>query len=266
MKRRLLLLALLLATVSGVSAAAPREDTRGNALQGQDVQSDKQAQVASLIQLLRDNDRQAMAQRVDYPLTRARPIPPVIDERDFIERFDDIFDPDFVALIVSSDPDTDWVKVGERGIMLDRGVMWLDTRGNILAVLHQSSSEQTQKAELISAQKAGLYKSLSRFEAPMLAWETEHFRVRIDDLGQGNYRYAAWPVERSFDQKPALVLTHGDITYEGSGGNHHYTFENGPYRYVCDVVVIGHSDSPPGWLRVYKGDTLLLEEDVKTVL
>ena len=59
-----------------------------------------------------------------------------------------------------------------------------------------------------------------------------------------------------------VALINGGITFEGSGGNHHYTFKNGRYSYVLQVTVIGCDTSPPGWLEVYKDDKLLLSDAV----
>ena len=71
-----------------------------------------------------------------------------------------------------------------------------------------------------------------------------------------------WSSDKRPKDKPELVLLNGDITFEGSGGNHHYTFKNGRYSYILHVTIIGCDTSPPGWLEVYKKDEQLLKESV----
>ena len=71
-----------------------------------------------------------------------------------------------------------------------------------------------------------------------------------------------WSSDKRPNDKPDMVLFNGDITFEGSGGNHHYTFKNGRYSYILHVTIIGCDTSPPGWLEVYKNDEQLLKESV----
>jgi hypothetical protein len=62
-----------------------------------------------------------------------------------------------------------------------------------MAVNYQSEAERNIKTKLINAQKSALHPSLKNYVAPVLEWETSKFRIRIDDLGNQKFRYAAWP-------------------------------------------------------------------------
>jgi len=70
------------------------------------------------------------------------PIPDIKDETELINRFDEVFNDELTAVIASSNIDTDWDSVGWRGIMLNSGVMWVDTDGKIIAVNTQNAKEQ----------------------------------------------------------------------------------------------------------------------------
>ena len=70
------------------------------------------------------------------------PIPDIKDEAELINRFDEVFNDELTAVIASSNIDTDWDSVGWRGIMLNSGVMWVDTDGKIIAVNTQNAKEQ----------------------------------------------------------------------------------------------------------------------------
>ncbi|WP_024601908.1 hypothetical protein [Pseudoalteromonas sp. TB41] len=218
--------------------------------------------VLPVIAAFKTHDKTAIAAHIRYPLKRQYPLPDIKNEAELIERFDEVFDDKLAAVIASSNIDTDWDKVGWRGIMLNNGVMWVDTDGKVIAVNTQNITEQAHAEKLIAQDKQSLHSSIKTFQKPILDWKTANYRVRIDDLGDGNFRYASWSIDKSPRDRPDIVLIHGEITFSGSGGNHSYTFKNGRYSYILHVTVIGCDTSPPGWLEVYKNDKQLLFEDV----
>ena len=218
--------------------------------------------VLPVITAFKTQDKTAIAAHIRYPLKRQYPLPDIKNEAEFINRFDEVFDDELVAFIGSSNINTDWDSVGWRGIMLNNGVMWVDTDGKVIAVNTQNATEQAHAEKLIAQDKQSLHSSIKTFQKPILDWDTAKYRVRVDDLGDGNFRYASWNIDKSPSDRPDIVLIHGEITFSGSGGNHSYTFKNGHYSYILHVTVIGCDTSPPGWLEVYKNDKQLLFEDV----
>ena len=222
--------------------------------------------IKSFIDLVKSNNRNAIADHITYPLNREYPIPSIKNKQQMLKRFDEVFDESLLKSIINSDIEKDWDDVGWRGIMLSSGWLWLDYDGKLIAVNYQSDAEKTIKAKLINEQKNALHPSLKNYVAPVLEWETSKFRIRIDDLGNQKFRYAAWPLGKSTSDKPDLVLLNGKVTFEGSGGNHFYTFSKGKYQYQCDVNVIGESSVPAGSLSVYKEGKLILNDEVIKVL
>lgn len=218
--------------------------------------------ISPIIAAFKADDKAVVAALVSYPLKRSYPVPAINNEAELVERFDDVFDETLIKQIADSDIDTDWDKVGWRGIMLNSGLVWVDTDGKIIGVNYQTAKEQLLVKNLIAADKQALHPSLNNFDKPVLKWQTTKYRMRIDDLGDNNYRYASWHIDKKTSDKPDSVLFNGEMNFEGSGGNHSYTFKNGRYRYVLQVSVIGCENSPPGRLEVYKDDELLLSEDV----
>ena len=218
--------------------------------------------ISPVIAAFEANDKAAIAALVRYPLKRRYPIPDIKNEAEFINRFDEVFDDELVAVIGSSNINTNWDSIGWRGIMLNNGVMWVDTDGKIIAVNTQNTKEQTLAKSLIEQGKQSLHASINTFEKPVLDWKTANYHIRIDDLGDRNYRYAVWSSDKRPKDKPDMVLSNGDVTVSGTGGNHHYTFKNGRYSYILHVTIICCDTSPPGWLEVYKDDEKLLSEDV----
>ncbi|QCU74955.1 hypothetical protein [Pseudoalteromonas distincta] len=208
------------------------------------------------------HDKPTIAALISYPLKRQYPIPDIKNETEFINRFDEVFNDELVAVIASSNIDTDWESGGWRGIMLNNGVVWVDTEGKIIAVNTQNAKEQALAKRLIEHDKQSLHSSVNTFKKPILDWKTANYHIRVDDLGDHNYRYAVWNIDKRAKDKPDMVLFNGDVTVSGSGSNHYYTFKNGRYSYILHVTIIGCDTSPPGWLEVYKDDERLLFEDV----
>ena len=222
--------------------------------------------VKSFIEAVKSNNRAKVANYISYPLGRDLPIPSIKNKRQFLERYDEVFDENLIKMIVGSDLEKDWDAVGWRGIMLGNGQLWLDYDGKILSINHQSKAEETIKNKLLKVQKNTLHHSVSEYVEPILEWKTKKFTIRVDDLNKQNYRYVAWAVNKKTSEKPDLILFDGEVTFDGSGGNHSYTFSNGIYQYKCFVNIIGTSETPAGELEVYKNDKLILSDPVIKVL
>ena len=218
--------------------------------------------VQGLIDAAKANDLEALAKRVAYPLKREYPIPAIQNTQEMIARFDQVFDPKLLEQIAHSKIEADWQTMGWRGIMLGSGVVWLDFDGKIIAINYQTPVEAKLKAELIAKQQTALHSSVSEFVSPALSWETAKFTIRVDDMGNSQYRYAAWAKGKALSEKPDLVLNKGKLVFDGSGGNHSYQFRSGPYQYYCYVTVLGGSDSPLGELVVFKNDQEILTQAV----
>ncbi|MBB3168598.1 hypothetical protein [Simiduia aestuariiviva] len=221
--------------------------------------------VQTIIDLFSDGNKEGLSKLIKYPLERQAPISSVKNAKEMVERFDDVFDQEFVSMITSSTPD-EWSLMGWRGVMFKSGLLWMDLDGTIWSVTYQSQIEEQIKDNLILSKKQTLHKSVKQFSKPVLEWKTSKFHIRVDDLGRYNYRYAVWPIGVPHSNKPDLVLEHGELEFDGSGGNRSYTFTNGKYKYKCFVWALGTSTSPPGILEVFRGDELLLSDHVVEVV
>jgi len=232
---------------------------------GQDLKPEYQKFVKSFISNVKSNNKEGVATFISFPLKRDYPIPPVKNKADFLKRYDQIFDATLKNEIIKSNPAKDWSEVGWRGIMLGSGDIWIDTDGKIITINYQSQSEIDLKNKLITAEKGNLHPSIAKFKAPVYVLETSKFRIRIDDLGKDNYRYASWSVKNTMSDKPDLVITNGKWISDGSGGNSHFDFKKGAYLYECYIIVLGTSDSPPATLTIYQNGKEILSQNAKIV-
>lgn len=216
--------------------------------------------VSDFIVAVKNNDKEKIAKNVSYPFKRQYPLPDIKNASEFVKRYDEIFDQQFSNKIINSKIATNWSEMGWRGIMLFNGILWLQPDGRLTAVGYQSKTERDKRAQLIKIDKAQLYPGLRNYQEPVCIMETSTYLIRIDELGDSNYRYASWKKNSKMSTKPDLVLTKGQYTPDGSGGNHYYTFKNGDYSFECYVIYLGRKDDPPAKLTVYKNDEVILSQ------
>ena len=231
----------------------------------QQLDTNYQVNISHLIECFKNNDKEKIAELIVYPLSQEHPVSAIKNEKEFISRFDEIFDDTLIRMINSSNPALDWSEVGWRGIMLLNGEIWVDTDGKIIGINYQTNKENKLKKELIIADKNAIHSSINTYERPVYILETPKFRIRIDDLGEFNYRYASWPISKPMSEKPDLIIFKGEFIWDGTGGNHKIVFNNAGYVYECSIIVIGLDDSPPAMLTVTKKGKNILTHNAKII-
>ncbi|WP_347051375.1 hypothetical protein [Flavobacterium olei] len=231
----------------------------------QDLKPEYQKFVSKFISDVKSGNKEAISKQINYPLKRDYPIPSINNKTDFLKRYNEIFDTVLIGKIIKSDPVKDWSEMGWRGIMLNQGDLWMDTDGKITAVNYQSVVEKKKKNSLIASQKKAVNSKIATFKEPVAVLETSKFRIRIDDLGNNNYRYASWSVKKKMTEAPDLIIEKGVFTADGTGGNHHYKFKKGNFRYECHFIVLGEKDSPQAILIIYQSGKEILSQNAKIV-
>ena len=221
--------------------------------------------VSTFVDCFKNEDINKLKTLIEYPLYREYPIPDVKDEEDFVIRYDQIFDEALIEEIINSDLSEDWSSVGWRGIMLYRGTLWLNYDGKLKGINYQSIEEKALWEALVEEDKNSIHKSLKEYKEPILVLETEKFRIRIDELNNGFYRYASWSIDSEMNEKPSLIIKNGEVVFSGSGGNHHYTFSNGNYKYECSINVLRGKEVAPAHLVVYKNEDEILLQSAQII-
>lgn len=226
--------------------------------------SDAQQMVVNkLIRAANSGDQRQIAAMVAYPLRRTYPLPDVKNKTEMLARFDTVFDGELLRRIARSKVD-DWSAVGWRGLTLDKGALWMDDAGGIIAINYQSEKEKVLLEKAIQKDKQQLPPSLQQLVAPVYKIVTKRYRIRIDELAGGRWRYACWGL-KSRKKEADLVLYNGIFEAQGSGGNHTLTFPNERYRYVVSINRLGTRETPEAVLAVFKDATLLLDDPGKII-
>jgi hypothetical protein len=229
---------------------------------GQDNPNPNPKAVAAFIATVKKQDKQAIADKVIYPFRRQYPLTPVSNKQEFLARYNEIFDDSLVHIITNSDPAKDWNSGGWRGISLNRGQVWLDDNGKLIGINYQTKIEAAKRAALIEADKSHIFPSLRDYKQPVLAFQTDKYQVRIDDMGNSNFRYTSWLANAKTIDQPDMIIPEGKFIREGSGGNHYFSFENGAYTYKVEITIIGKEKLPPT-LTITKGDEIILTQKAK---
>lgn len=228
----------------------------------QNLKKEQEEIVLTFIDYVKNKNIDKLKFLVSYPLKRQYPISEIKNEDEFIKRYNEVFDNDLITEISKSKVHTDWSSVGWRGIMLNEGTLWLDIDGKLRSINYQSDIERIKRIKLIETEKKTLHKSLLKFEEPISILETKKFRIRIDKLENGFYRYASWSINSKMNTKPDLIITNGKRISHGSGGNHSYDFNNGNYKYKCLFNILGTEYTPSANLLVYKSGEVILTESI----
>lgn len=127
-------------------------------------------------------------------------------------------------------------------------------------------NEKQENIQLILEEKINLdtlrklvYKDLKDFKTIKVYMQTSKFKIWIDQMEDGSYRYASWPKSKTIDSSPDLILKNGAVNYEGSSGNHGYEFKNANTKYICNINVLGKS-SDDAFLVVKQGDKIIVDQ------
>ena len=134
-----------------------------------------------------------------------------------------------------------------------------------LEVNEEEELKTTLKEEFdLNELKKIVWKDLKDFKQFKVYMQTEKFKVWIDQMEDGSFRYASWPKSKSVDLEPDLILKNGTVKYEGSGGNHWYEFKNANTTYVCDMNVLGKS-SDDAFLIVKLGEKIIVDQSARFI-
>jgi hypothetical protein len=231
----------------------------------QDLKPEYQKFIKAFIENVKNGKKEAVANIIKYPLERDYPIPAIKNKADFLKRYNDIFDVTLKNEIIKSNPAKDWSQMGWRGIMLNQGSIWIDEDGRLTTINYQSKTEAVLKNKLIANEKGKLHPSIAKFNEPEYVLETSKFKIRIDNLGNENYRYASWSAKQSMSEKPDLVIINGKWFQDGTGGNEHFEFKKGNYIYECHIIVLGEKNSPPARLIITQSGKEILSLNAKIV-
>ena len=228
--------------------------------------------ISQFMRTFRYGARDDLANHIQFPLRREYPIPPI--ERDeFLTRYEEVFDQEITTFISDSSP-RDW-RLDAYNILLwdEERRIGVSLSPYAIPAAHvrwiaSSERERGERERLLQLrntlrvrERSQLHGSLHEYESPVLEWGTAAYRVRVDRLDNGEYRYAAWPSDGSHSEEPDLVIGGGrhymaastcgteTTRLHGFAGGEVFGFANGEYLYEVDAFDCwcqGPEDNPDG--------------------
>ncbi len=232
------------------------------------LESEEKRHIQNFINLIKENNSKKIAPHVDYPLNRFNPVPNINNEAEFIEKYEMLFDDNLKELIIKSDIEKDWERIGWRGYMLNGGIIWLAPDNyKLKAVNYLSDKEKEYKQRVLEESKKALHPSIKDFGRPILSFRTDNFIIRVDEIERGNYRYTSWNKNKKTLDEADIIIHDGVRHFYGSGGNHNYLFKNDNYIYVIQVNTFCNKEDECLKLLVYKfeqsiKDLRMISEDI----
>jgi len=227
-----------------------------------DISTEDKQNIETIIETVKTGNRAHIAKLFLYPISMDYPNPNVLNENEFISRFDEVLDSKLINDIITSSVTENWSAVGWRGIMLDHGNLWVNFRGKIIKVNYITELHKQKKEAIIAQQKKTIHPSISQFKRTILEWDIGKFHIRIDQMNDRSYRYSSWSKSQNIGEKPDLIILNGTKYQRGTGGNHSYNFKNGNYLYRVSLFYVGPSDIPPGRLEVFHNEESILKVDL----
>ena len=241
-------------------------DTAGKQTKQVDLNDEQIERVKTIIALFKENNIDKISNQINYPLYREYPIPPIKDKEAFKQRFNEVFDSILIDKIANSKLEQ-WSAMGWQGIMLDNGMVWVGYSDAIItAVNYESDFEKKLREALIAKDKETLHPSLKTLVSPSYKIQTKKYHIRIDELTNYKYRYASWKMGEKESSKPDIILTDGEKVFEGSGGNHVFTFVSNNYTYKVYRNVPGYRNTPDVRLYIMKDGEEILKEEGKLIM
>jgi hypothetical protein len=238
-----------------------------NQVKEEKLREDVVAGINNIIVLFKNKDVDNISNIISYPLKREYPIPSIKNREEFKLRFSEVFDQNIIDKIVNSKIEQ-WSEVGSQGIMFDNGDLWItNSEGIITTVNYQSDDEKKLRNNLIEKEKDNLHASLKIFENPIYRIKTETSFIRIDKISKNIFRFASWKKNEKESSKPEIIMGNGVVEYDGSGGNHYITFEDGSTKIKVYRFIMGaEEDTPDVTIEIEKNGITFLTEDGKLVL
>lgn len=215
------------------------------------ITKERLRQLDTLVDLIKHDRIQELADRAKYPIKRPNPIPDLKTKEQFILYYPVLFDSIFKENLTTATFNDSNTIDRYNGFGLLNGDLWLSDDGGIMTINYNSPQELGLQRKLHLETENKIHPSIADWKENILVCQTDRYLIRIDQLDNNGLRYISWNKPKRFTDKPDLILFDGETEFQGSMGGVTYTFENGKWTYEIDRVEMAESDDKLGlYLRV----------------
>ena len=219
--------------------------TAQSSSQNKPLGATEKAAISDLKELVRTRQKERIADHIKYPLVRDKYFNYIIkDKTEFLKVFDRLFDEKQIEKFCQAEWEYRFsVDTEEFNLLADCGNYYgeIAQNGNLLLnSISLSESELQHLKTLIEIDKKQLHESLRGHTKPVCIIYAGKYRIRIDRMPNGKFRYASWSKDKPISSPADLVIYGGEVM--GNRWWETYTFVNGKYSYVfSDSLLDGYS-------------------------
>lgn len=195
------------------------------------------ARYRKIVSLIKAKNAKALSKLIDYPIPRHYPLPTIRSSKDFIHKFDEIFDTAFITKLHLHYTDSviferygSYGLVGEGGFA---GDIWMEHDGRIRSINYISKIAENERQRLKDSIKQQMHVSIRNWEESYVEGATKKYCIRVDWTGD-SLRYACWNNGRTQKEKPDLIIVGGESEAQGTMGGWTWTFKNKEWTYIVD--------------------------------
>ena len=198
------------------------------------------AQLNKIIELLKHDDINQLADYVKFPLGRKDPIPNIENKESFILYYPTLFDSSFKKILLDTMQIFSDMNVSQYTywVGFHRGDLYLNENGLITVINYSSPTEENLMKALNSEAFSMMHSSITRCKLPLLVLKSETYLIRVDLMNDNSARYISWSTPKRISDKPDLILLNGTYEYQGNMGSIIYTFKNEDWSYIVDYRAI----------------------------
>ncbi len=196
----------------------------------------------------------SLATFFQYPIRRQYPTRDIMNQKEFIERYEEIFDKEFRNKIINN-PD-DWGLVNWRGYMYDLGDLWIEDGDNeIYAVNVYSKLGEERLIQDIKSERSHLHESIKVHATdPICSFVTKNgeWYGRIDNISPVdniNAQISLYKSTTPIDCAPDFMVL-GREEVQGTACNLFYTFQGGSFSFEVNNPRIYESGRYPYTLKI----------------
>ncbi|MBI1781360.1 MAG: hypothetical protein HYR66_08315 [Sphingobacteriales bacterium] len=192
-----------------------------------------------IVALIQKGNTSELSKLIQYPLKREYPLADISTSKDFISKFDTLFDADFKQLLKTYNDSVILTQYASYGLVGGdfSGEIWINEKGKVITVNYSSAKEQELKNKLIADIKSKMHPSVRDWDYNVLVAKSKNLLIRIDETKNG-LRYISWGKGKNTSDLPDLILYKGVAQQQGTEGGFTWTFKNNDWTYVVDQADI----------------------------
>jgi hypothetical protein len=199
---------------------------------GQRLREEHQLIIKPFVDAFKNNDKNAAARLIRYPLEQTYPLRPIENESEMLLRFDEIFDRELIDRIKNSSLENDWSSAGWRGITLGSGTVWIDYDGKMITTNYTTRAQLDMRERALQRDREKLYVSLRNYNRPVGLYSSDTYKIRIDQVKNNTFRLVLWRRDQKQSEKPKIIIEDGIRDIQGSMGNTYYLFNDHKNYYI----------------------------------